>query len=1033
MKKALTLFVLLLMSVFAFAQNPKLRYQAVVRDSQNKLVVEQSVTVTVNVLKADNTSQFEQTLNANTNRNGLMSLEIGDETAAWSNIYWEGAKIRTAITLPNGSQVVDTSNVNAVPFALYANSVSDEVLNNLMEAQSSQMDAFQQSLDTLSHLFFDYAYLDGKPCPLTSTMSDGTNSYPTVVIGKQCWMAQNLRTTAGLDYRDDYFHANNNENNDEEYGLLYTWYAATDNQTQDEGHPMVKGICPEGWHIPSIAEWNTMTSYINSRPTQFKHCGNGNIASTLASKTRWSGSSDVDCSPAKDLSANNTTGFNILPAGEYFNGPFDYGTSSYFWSSSELAYNYAYHVRFFNNSAEANIDNFDMNGAFSVRCLRNKKVVSSSESASSTISCDDVKTCIADELNKYTPTNQFCDVVNHCDLSSNTSIANLSTLLQGLSNQMENMNEKMDSLNHLVDSLSNQPPVQTFICGSYTVDDHEGNTYNTVKIGNQCWTKENMRCTTSPSTGSTILDRQEEISYSGKKAYYYNNTTSNAANGFGLLYNWCAAVDTFNTTMGETSTSNSHNDAPDVTFTGKRRGICPQGWHVPNYKDWTQLQQYMFTQSEYLCGTLPNDIAKSLASTEYWEIDSFHICAVGNMPNENNKSGFSALPAGGRADNSCDFRGSNAFFWSATQSNPVSAYYLSISNTGATAILNPYNKNVAYSVRCLRDGGVTGKAGANEMQSSTTSMSCDDVINCLGDTLGKLNAKIEAQGYTITEQGNALDSLNHLVDSLSNQIPTPVYPSFTCGHYTVKDHEGNVYNTVRIGEQCWTKENMRCTTSPSTGTVILEHPASSYSYTGKKAYYPDSIAYNVTDYGLLYNWCATIDTFNTTYEETSTNTDFEQALQVTFSGNRRGICPQGWHVPSEAEWKQLRGYMVSHSQYWCNGDSTYIAKALASSTGWSANSNDCGVGNTQNNNNTSGFTALPAGFYTNGFFNFGYHAHFWSAKQSNAFSAFFFQLDYYHPNVLYEDSGKNKGASVRCLRDGGISDNTGDNEMQANG
>ncbi|MCQ2283985.1 MAG: hypothetical protein MJZ57_03680, partial [Bacteroidales bacterium] len=123
MKKLLSILVVLLLAVCAFAQNPKLNYQAVIRDSENKLVVEQPVTVTVNVLKADNTSQFVQTLNATTNRNGLLSLEIGDETAAWSNIDWNGAKIRTAVAY-DGNEMVDTAVVNAVPFALYANTVN---------------------------------------------------------------------------------------------------------------------------------------------------------------------------------------------------------------------------------------------------------------------------------------------------------------------------------------------------------------------------------------------------------------------------------------------------------------------------------------------------------------------------------------------------------------------------------------------------------------------------------------------------------------------------------------------------------------------------------------------------------------------------------------------------------------------------------------------------------------------------------------------------------------------------------------------
>lgn len=103
---------------------------------------------------------------------------------------------------------------------------------------------------------------------------------------------------------------------------------------------------------------------------------------------------------------------------------------------------------------------------------------------------------------------------------------------------------------------------------------------------------------------------------------------------------------------------------------------------------------------------------------------------------------------------------------------------------------------------------------------------------------------------------------------------------------------------------------MRCATSPSTGTTILETLADSYSYTGKKAYYVNGNANNTTQYGLLYNWCAAVDTFNVQYGETSTNTTSGNAPSVSFTGNRRGICPQGWHVPSNAEWTQLTDYVI---------------------------------------------------------------------------------------------------------------------------
>lgn len=686
MKKTIALFAILLISVFSFAQNPKLNYQAVVRDSQNKLVVEQPVTVTVNVLKADNTSQFEQTLNANTNRNGLMSLEIGDETAAWSNIDWVGAKIRTSVAF-DGTVLVDTTIVNAVPFALYANSVSDEVVDNLMEAQASQMDALQQNLDSLSNLFFDHAYLDGKPCPLTSTISDGTNSYPTVVIGKQCWMAQNLRTSAGLNYREDYFNANNNANNDEEYGLLYTWYAATYNQTQDEEHPMVKGICPEGWHIPSIDEWNTMTSYINSRPTQFKHCGNGNIASTLTSKTRWSGSSDIDCSPAKDLSANNITGFNILPAGEYFNGPFGYGTSSYFWSSSELAYNYAYHVRFFNNSATVINDNFDMNGAFSVRCLRNTAVASPSESASPTIGCDDVKACIADELNKYTTTDQLCNViVNNCtQLATDNDLQNavdtlvgISTLtalineLQTLTDQVGTMSEKINTLEKTIDSLT------TFHCGIDKVKDHQDNEYKTTKIGNQCWMAQNLRCTTSPSRNNLVLATGNESSTS--TSYYYK---IESFGNEGYLYNWRAALDT----NVDVSTIN--------TLVVNRRGLCPEGWHLPTMDELNTL----FSNGNAGQFAAPNgsytgsDWSGSTNCTDGYPKCTDYL--------SRNSTGFSAVPVG-YINGSHRWAGDYAQFWSSTTSNTYANVKFLHTDMGSAAN-GSASKSGGNSIRCVRD------------------------------------------------------------------------------------------------------------------------------------------------------------------------------------------------------------------------------------------------------------------------------------------------------------------------------------------
>ena len=83
-------------------------------------------------------------------------------------------------------------------------------------------------------------------------------------------------------------------------------------------------------------------------------------------------------------------------------------------------------------------------------------------------------------------------------------------------------------------------------------------------------------------------------------------------------------------------------------------------------------------------------------------------------------------------------------------------------------------------------------------------------------------------------------------------------------------------------------------------------------------------------YGLLYNWKAV------TRNSSSSSSN---------PSNVQGICPTGWHVPSDAEWTQLTNYVSSQSEYVCGNDEENIAKVLASTTGWNISTNTCAVGN----------------------------------------------------------------------------------------
>ena len=132
----------------------------------------------------------------------------------------------------------------------------------------------------------------------------------------------------------------------------------------------------------------------------------------------------------------------------------------------------------------------------------------------------------------------------------------------------------------------------------------------------------------------------------------------------------------------------------------------------------------------------------------------------------------------------------------------------------------------------------------------------------------------------------------------------------------------------------------------------------------------------------------------------------------------QGICPTGWHVPSDAEWTQLTDYVGSQTKYQCNNSNDKIGKALASTTGWNSYSTTCAVGNNPGTNNATGFSALPAGYYGEGYYyGFGNLAFFWSATEDDGDGAYYRDLGYNNTGVGRGSDYKDNGFSVRCVRD----------------
>ena len=199
------------------------------------------------------------------------------------------------------------------------------------------------------------------------------------------------------------------------------------------------------------------------------------------------------------------------------------------------------------------------------------------------------------------------------------------------------------------------------------------------------------------------------------------------------------------------------------------------------------------------------------------------------------------------------------------------------------------------------------------------------------------------------------------------------------GTPALMDIDNNGYSTVQIGSQCWMRNNLR-TTHYADGTSI---PFSS-GISSAVPYYYDYNDINCAELtleirGLLYNWPAAMRSASTS---------------VSNNAYVQGACPTGWHVPSDADWAQLINYVNSYEQYRCDGIDGYIAKTLASSTGWynGYTGYDCLVGNNRDANNAAGFSIVPAGSLTHAAFYDGqrYYALFWTSteKEDDASQAY---------------------------------------------
>jgi uncharacterized protein (TIGR02145 family) len=356
------------------------------------------------------------------------------------------------------------------------------------------------------------------------------------------------------------------------------------------------------------------------------------------------------------------------------------------------------------------------------------------------------------------------------------------------------------------------------------------------------------------------------------------------------------------------------------------RLLAPAGWHVPSNDEWDTLLSFL-TRSGYNWDstTQRNKLAKALCSKVDW--DNFENGPAGSprvIPNENNKTGFTALSGGYRLPSgSYEFQGDMATWWSR-------------SNIKGTS----------------RWSGI--------------------------EIYWKIDSVMHMDYYPVSGC-----SVRLIKDTAAGELLT--------------DIDGNVYRTVRLGNQVWTTENLR-TTRFNDGTVIPKVADSTkwqaLSTPGYCTYGNTTKNDSIAKFGMLYNW---------------------------YVVNTNKIAPKGWHVPSKSEMDTLIRYLINN-EYSCGYpayETDYIGKSMAAATDWDSSSTQSyEIRYQRDMNNTSGWSMLPGGRRVKGFFvGIGNSAYWWVDMEYDTENGYNYFVYSFSAQVNDARVEKTTGNSIRLVKD----------------
>ena len=550
--------------------------------------------------------------------------------------------------------------------------------------------------------------------------------------------------------------------------------------------------------------------------------------------------------------------------------------------------------------------------------------------------------------------------------------------------------------------------------GEPKIRDIDGNVYDAVHFGNQCWMDQNLRTSHYPS-GQAIpyIDNKNDwealdINIT-EDAFCWPVFDSTNAKTYGAFYSWAAA-------MGDSAVSSNSNPSGV-------QGVCPDGWHLPSDSEWQELELFLGmpqTELSNLSWRGTQTAPKFAGDSTLWYNNLLELSS------QFDASGFRALPAGYQSYLSIypSFH-RYSYFWTATEyvNYAPSAYNRVFEYNKLGLFRGAIRVDVGLSVRCTKDIvpdindlpevntlnatniSLTGcQAHANIVSSGSTTISSSGFCwNTTGKptTLDSVISSNTSSGSFSLNISNLLPDRNYFVRAYATnsqgtsygdviKISTLNSLSSACPMY-VYDYEGTQYPTAEIGNQCWMAENLRTKHYENGAEISLVSSNQIWAnpYFASYSIYDLSI-FNETEYGYLYNW-ETIMGMDDFFNDTSS------ILQ--------GICPTGWHLPDSTETTILINEL---------GGSNTAGQQLKESgySHWNTHANG--------GNNNSGFSALPGGLrhpYNAHYLNMTMSGHFWIMDESNFENGLNLQILFDSHKATISPINKRAGLSVRCIKD----------------